>query len=347
MEDLMDKKHANWEYGIRDNIDITQFNESPVIIGENSFKYSVSGSNWGNIPKEWSYKEATSVAVDSSDNVFVFNRGTIPVIVFDSEGEVINTWGEGMFITPHAITITPNDEVFCVDVGEHTVKKFTKTGELLMVIGTSGISAQSMSGKPFAKPTHVAEDQNTKEFYVTDGYSNARIHKYSPEGDLLFSWGESGTGEGQFNIVHNIVVDANGWVYVGDRENHRIQVFDNKGKYETQWVNMSKTAALHIFTEKHSELILVGEYYAGIKANSMGKNLGPRLSVMDLTGNILARIGEESYGSEPGRFFSPHGITMDSKGDIYVAEVSWSDYGSQMDPPRELRSMQKLERVRD
>ena len=128
----MDKNSENWEHGIRDDIGVTQINESPVIIGEKSFKYSVSGLNWGNIPKEWSYKEATSVAVDSSDNVFVFNRGTIPVIVFNSEGEVINTWGEGKFTSPHAITITPDNEVFCVDVGDHTVKKFTKTGELLI-----------------------------------------------------------------------------------------------------------------------------------------------------------------------------------------------------------------------
>ena len=108
---------------------------------------------------------------------------------------------------------------------------------------------------------------------------------------------------------------------------------------------MSKAAALCIFTENQTELMLVGEYFAGIKGNSMGTNLGPRLSVLDLSGNVLARIGKNSYGSEPGRFFSPHGIAMNSKGDIYVAEVSWSDYGSQMNPPRELRSLQKLERI--
>ena len=81
----------NWEHGIREDIDVNQINESPVIIGKNPFRYSVSGSNWGNIPKEWTYKEATSVAVDSNDNVFVFNRGTVPVIVFDSKGDIINT----------------------------------------------------------------------------------------------------------------------------------------------------------------------------------------------------------------------------------------------------------------
>lgn len=341
----MDKNSENWEYGISEELALVSSQKSPVLIGENEFIYRITGLNWGNIPNTWSYKEATSVAVDSEDNVFVFNRGDIPVIVFNPEGDVIDTWGEGIFSSPHGITIDNNDDIFCVDVGDHSVRKFSKNGDLIFEIGTQGIPSEPMSGVPFAKPTHVAIDQNTNEFYVSDGYSNARIHKYSPNGEYLFSWGESGTNQGQFNIVHNIEVDSNGTVYVADRENHRIQVFDKDGKYQTQWINMSKAAALCIFTENQTELMLVGEYFAGIKGNSMGTNLGPRLSVLDLSGNVLARIGKNSYGSEPGRFFSPHGIAMNSKGDIYVAEVSWSDYGSQMNPPRELRSLQKLERI--
>jgi DNA-binding beta-propeller fold protein YncE len=335
----------HWEYGINEDLTLDITSQTPILIGENEFTYRVTGLNWGNIPNNWSYKEATSVATDSEDNVFVFNRGNIPMIVFNPEGDVIDKWGEGIFSSPHGITIDSNDEIFCVDSGDHTVRKFTKKGDLIFELGTSGKPSEPMSGIPFGKPTHVAIDQNTNQFYVSDGYSNARIHKYSSDGNLLFSWGESGTDQGQFNIVHNIEVDSSGRVYVADRENHRIQIFDENGKFENQWVNMSKAAALCIFTENQTELMLVGEYFAGIKPNSMGTNLGPRLSVLDLAGNVLARIGKNSYGSESGRFFSPHGITMDSKGDIYVAEVSWSDYGSQMNPPRELRSLQKLERI--
>ena len=90
----------------------------------------------------------------------------------------------------------------------------------------------------------------------------------------------------------------------------------------------------------------VGEYFAGIASNDMGTDLGPRVGIYDLSSNLVARVGRESYGEQSGRFFSPHGIAVDSKGDIYVAEVSWSDYGSKMEPARELRSMQKLERIR-
>jgi hypothetical protein len=93
------------------------------------------------------------------------------------------------------------------------------------------------------------------------------------------------------------------------------------------------------------ELIYIGEYFCGIGSNDIGTDLGPRVTVMDTNGNVLARIGRDSYGDQIGRFYSPHGIALDSKGDIYVAEVSWSDYGRHMEPPRELRSMQKLTKI--
>ena len=154
------------------------------------------------------------------------------------------------------------------------------------------------------------------------------------------------TGE-QFNIVHNVIVDKDGWVYVADRENHRVQVFNSDGKYETQWVNMSRAAAICLDNGTGQDLMYVGEYFAGIASYDIGTDLGPRVSILNLQGEILARIGRESYGDQTGRFYSPHGISVDSKGNIYVAEVSWSDYGSHMNPPRELRSMQKLVKMPD
>ena len=314
-----------------------------VSLGSGSFTYEVSGKNWGNMPEDWTYKEATAVAVDSKDNVYVFNRGTHPMIVFDPGGNVVRTWGDGIFTNPHGVTIGPDDSVYCVDNFDHTVRKFTPDGKLLMTLGAENQHSPAMSGIPFNEPTHLAVDSQTGELYVADGYANARVHKFSPDGRLLFSWGESGTDPGQFNIVHNIVTDKEGWVYVADRENHRIQVFDSNGKYEAQWVNLSRAACIHV-DHRSDQLVYVGEYYGGIQTNVAGKRIGPRVSVLDLKGNVLARVGDLSYGDEPGRFYSPHGIAADSKGDIYVAEVSWSDYGSRMDPPRELRSLQKLVR---
>ena len=309
-----------------------------AILGSGRFTYEVSGDDWGNIPQDWTYKEATAVAVDSKDNVYVFNRGTHPVVVFDREGNLLRTWGDGIFDNPHGVTIGPDDTVYCVDNGDHTVRQFTAEGELLMTLGTKGRPSLAMSGDPFNTPAHLAVDRRNGDLYVADGYTNARVHKYSPDGKLLFSWGESGTGEGQFNIVHNIAADDEGWVYVADRENRRIQVFDGNGRFETQWVNLSRAAT--VWVEPSGErLVYIGEYYGGIETNSMGTDLGPRVTILDNQGNLLARLGHQSYGDEIGRFHSPHGIAVDSRGDIYVAEVSWSDYGSHMDPPQELRSL--------
>ncbi len=312
-----------------------------VTLGNENYSYETSGEDWGNLPENWTYKEATAVAVDEKDNVYVFNRGTHPMVVLDADGNVLRTWGDGIFGTPHGVTIGPDGMVYCVDNGDHTVRKFTPEGKLLLTLGDANKPSPAMSGIPFNLPTHSAIDPRDGGLYVTDGYANARVHKFSPDGKRLFSWGESGTGPGQFNIVHNIVVDKDGWVYIADRENHRIQVFDPNGKYETQWVNLSRAACI-CFDMKDEPLIYVGEYFCGIGSNRIGTNLGPRVTIMDLEGNIRAQLSDQSYGDEPGRFYSPHGIAVDSKGDIYVAEVSWSDYGSQMDPPRELRSLQKL-----
>ena len=311
-------------------------------LGSGEYTYEVSGDNWGELPDGWIYQEATAVAVDSNDNVYVFNRGGHPVIVFDSEGKYLNSWGEDIFATPHGITIGPDDSVYCVDTGDSTIRKLTTDGKLIFTLGDPGNPAPPMSGKPFNRPTHVGVDPRNGILYVADGYSNSHVHTYDPDGNYLGTWGESGTDMGQLNIVHNIDIDSDGYVYIGDRENHRVQIFDENGKYETQWVNMSRAAAVYIDKRGESDIVYVGEYFAGIASNVIGTDLGPRVSIYQTDGTLLARVGRESYGDEPGRFYSPHGVAVDSRGDIYVAEVSYSDYGSKMEPPRELRSMQKL-----
>ncbi len=337
----------NQEYGLpRSGHESTDGPVGPVVLGEGEFRYTVSGENWGHLPDGWVLREATAVAVDQQDRVYVFNRGTSPVIVFDTDGNMIDSWGEGLFKNPHGISVDPDGNLFCVDNGDSTVRKLSPSGELLMTLGEANNPSEQMSGKPFSVPTHVAIDPRTGEFYVADGYSNASVHKFTPEGDLITSWGESGTNESQFNIVHNIATDSEGRVYVADRENHRIQVFSPEGVYLTQWVNMSRTAALYIDTRHERDLVYIGEYFSGIGTNHIGTNLGPRVTVMNTSGEIVARVGTESYGSQSGRFFSPHGIAVDSHGDIYVAEVSHSDYGKGWHVPHELRSMQKLVRVR-
>ena len=316
-----------------------------AILGNKQFTYEVSGDNWGKLPEDWFYKEATSVDVDSKDNVYVFNRGNHPMIVFDSEGNVLRSWGKGIFTNPHGVTIGPDDTVWCVDNVDHSIRQFTPEGKLLFTLAEKNPSPV-MSGKPFSRPTRVAIDPRNGEILVADGYGNARVHRFSPDGkSLLASWGESGTDPGQFNIVHDIAIDRRGWIYIADRENRRIQVFSPDGMFETQWVNLSRTAAVHV-SKGENQLVYVGEYFAADpEVCKTAMRLGPRVSILDTKGRLLARLGEYPFGDEPGRFYAPHAVATDSRGDIYVAEVSYSErHDKQKEPGKELRSMQKLVR---
>ena len=203
------------------------------VVGSGEYKYEVI-ENWGTLPDQWTFHEVAAVAVDVQDQVYCFTRGKHPVIIFDGDGNFLRAWGDGVFKRAHGATIGPDQTIFLTDDGDHTVRQCALDGKILMTIGVPGKSATYQSGEPFNRCTHVAFSPKG-EIYVSDGYGNSRVHKYSPDGKLLFSWGESGSDPGQFNIVHNIVTDKDGWVYVADRENNRVQVFDGNGKYETQW----------------------------------------------------------------------------------------------------------------
>ena len=149
----------------------------------------------------------------------------------------------GCFKRAHGLHIDADDNLYCTDDGDHTVRKCTTDGKVLLTIGIPDKPAPYMSGEPFNRCTHTALSPKG-EIYVSDGYGNACVHKYTPDGKLMKTWGEPGTDPGQFNIVHNIATDADGWVYVADRENHRVQVFNGNGKYETQWNNLHRPCAL-------------------------------------------------------------------------------------------------------
>jgi len=313
-----------------------------VDLGTGGFTYEVV-EDWAKLPGGWSFQETAAVGTDANDNVYVFNRGEHPMMVFDRQGNFLRSWSEGVFPRAHGVTMGPGETIFCTDDGDHTMRKCTLDGEVLLTLGTSGRPAGFMSGDPFNRCTHVAIDPRNEDFYVTDGYGNARVHKYSPDGRLLFSWGESGTGPGQFNIVHNICTDRDGWVFTADRENHRIQVFDPQGRFETQWVNMARPCGLYI-DQGGDQRVYVGELGAAIGSNDQAYGLGPRVTIMDIKGNVLAKLGDGPESEAPGRFIAPHGVCVDSKGDIYVGEVSWTHTGRSLNPPRELRSLQKLVR---
>lgn len=311
-------------------------------VGSGKFSYEVL-VDWAKLPEGWSFNEVPDVAVDRHDRVYVFSRSEHPVTIFDREGKFLASWGEGVFKRPHGITLGPDDTLYCVDDGDHTVRKCTLEGKVLLTIGTPGQAAPFQGGQPFNRPTKVALDPRTGEIYVADGYGNARVHKYSPEGKLLFSWGEAGTDPGEFNLVHSIATDSRSYVYIADRENHRVQVFEPNGKYITQWNNLHRPCGLHIGVGSE-EVAYIGELGPSLGVNIDYPNLGPRLSILNLKGERLARLGDLHWGERPDQLIAPHGIAIDSRGDLYLGEVSWSAVGSHLNPPKKMRSFRKLVR---
>src|SRR5882757_6836424 len=210
---------------------VSCFGESSnMILADGDWRYEAV-SDWAKIPAEVRLGDVAAVAVDRRNNVYLFTRGDDPVIVLDRHGNVLRTWGHGMFVHPHGLHIGPDESIYCTDDGDHSVRKCTLDGRLVLEIGIPGQPAPFMSGRPFHRCTHSALSPQG-DIYVSDGYGNACIHKFAPDGRYLLTWGQSGSGPGEFYVPHNLVCDMEGWVYVADRENHRVQVFDTYGRYE-------------------------------------------------------------------------------------------------------------------
>ena len=319
-------------------------------VGSGKFTYELA-EGWGRLPTGWSLGEVAAVAVDSRDRVYVFNRSAHPIIVFDREGNFLTSWGEGLFTTPHGIYIGPDDSVYCADASDHTVRKLTPDGKLLMTLGQkdhpsdTGYDGQNLASikrgaGPFNRPTNIALSPSG-EIYVSDGYGNARVHKFSPDGKLLKSWGEPGTGPGQFNLPHGICVDKRGVVYAGDRQNDRIQVFSPEGEFVTQWTEVIRPNDLWLDAEEN--LFVAG---LGLPPTPVGKATLSHVSSYSLDGKLLARLGGEevdtsteagqglvaqaggglSWLTGRGIFYAAHAVRADSRGDLYVGEVTISAF---------------------
>ena len=298
--------------------------------------------DWHQLPDGMTLHETPGVAVDADDRLFALTRNTDnPVLVFDADGSFVRTFGAGTFSArTHAITIAPDGSVFCVDDGRHTVTKWTPEGELLLTIGRPDEPAEKFSGEPFNRPTDVAVASDGS-LYISDGYGNARVHHYSAEGELLHSWGSPGIDRGQFMCPHNIGIDADDRLYVADREALRVQVFDGEGTLLDVWHDVHRPCGL---TVGQDGLVYIGELN-GVALMDGALGIGHRVSVYDRSGTLLGRFGAVEEGSDAGQFIAPHSVAVDSRGDVYVGEVSYTNAGSRLDPPRELKSLNKLVRT--
>jgi DNA-binding beta-propeller fold protein YncE len=297
---------------------------------------------WPAVPHGIILKEATSLAVDDNDHVYVFNRGNTPMVVFDRDGNFLNSWGVGDFMRPHGVHVTPEGDLLLVDDSGHNLRRTTTGGDVQFEIGTQGVPAEWQQGSPFNRPTDAFISPVSGDMFVTDGYGNSRVHRFTPAGEHVMSWGEPGTGPGQFSLPHNLVILDDGRVVVCDRENFRIQVFTEDGEYIEQH-HFHRPQAITVGRGDDNAIYLTETRPPEVQEGVPG--LGLKIRVLDQSFNEITNFGAGTSGTDPDQFISPHGISVDSEGSVYVAEVSYTAMGSKLDPPREVISLRKWKRV--
>ena len=275
---------------------------------------------WAPLPDGWEWNHVVGVAVDSRDNIFAYNRSNHPMIVLNKDGDIIDSWALENFSSAHHVEIGPDDSVWTTDVGNHTVRKWTSDGNLLLTLGSPDNPAPEQSGEPFNRPTDIAFGLDGS-LYVSDGYGNSRIHHFTPEGKLIRSWGERGTGPGQFMVPHSVAVDPTGLVYVCDRENSRIQIFTSDGQYVSQWRGVHRPNQIVPSSDGTMVVAELG-YKIGLmdgapEVNEVSHNSG--VKIMTKTGQWLGGWGA-STGID-GDFLAAHAVGIDSDGSLYVGET--------------------------
>ena len=287
-------------------------------VGTGKYTYEVN-DDWAKLPEGWEMP-AAAVYGDSQDRVYCFNRDPDhPICIFDREGNFVSSWGAGLISFAHAIYLDKQDNVWLVDRNKHQVFKYTSDGKLLMTIGEEGVrsdtgvapddyssttwSSVTHGGAPFNMPAGIALNE-AGEIFIADGYANARVHKFTPEGKFILSWGGPGSGDGQFNLPHGVWIDRQGRVLVSDRENDRVQVFDQDGGYISTWP--SKLIGPALMYVDNEDTVYIPEHNGGL------------VSVLNIEGERLAQWGDIKYRS-------CHGIWVDSHKDLYV--VTPGDWG--------------------
>ena len=274
-----------------------------AIIGEGDFRYEHI-IDWHKMPEGARLIETPGVAVDSQDDVYAFSRNPdYPVMVFNQDGDFVRGFGKGIFGNrTHGIYVGPEDTIYCVDDGIHTITKFTREGELLMTIGTPGVSSEIWKGEPFNRPTHAAVSRETGHIYISDGYGNFNIHKYTGDGEYVKSWGGPGIDPGEFLRPHNIAVDNDDRVLVADREAHRIQVFDGEGNVLDVWNNIHMPNGMTIGPDDN---IYVGELPGATQADPTPPRHGHRGDHLTTTTAIGSRCSARTTRAKSPARSSP------------------------------------------
>lgn len=285
--------------------------------------------NWLDLPKELKLGNPTGISIDTNQNIVIFHRvdrewslfGSMPenpiesktILIIDKDnGKLITSWGDNLFIMPHGLTVDHENNIWVTDVGLHQVFKFSHSGELLLKIGEAKVKGND--SLHFNKPTDIAVTDDGS-FYVSDGYGNSRVIKFSATGKYLFEWGKKGNKEGEFNIPHGISLDGNGNVYVADRENNRIQIFDPNGKFIKQFADHTFGAICAVAFDKTQSKLFAVDDFTFLKI----KHRGSDIFVFDTIGKVQTRFGRSGFYQ--GNTYWYHDVAVDEEENIYVGDI--------------------------
>lgn len=285
--------------------------------------------NWPDLPPDLLLGNPTGIDLDTNQNIVVFHRAnrkwpifspmpkeTIKsktILIIDrNTGKLLNSWGDGLFIMPHGLTVDKENNIWVTDVGLHQVFKFTHKGQLLMKLGEAKVSGNDSSH--FNKPTDIAVARDGS-FYVSDGYGNSRVIKFSSTGKYLFQWGKKGNKEGEFDIPHGICLNEDDNVYVADRENNRIQQFDSSGNFIKQFDDPSFGNICAVGLNKAQSKLYAVDDFSFLKL----KHRGSDVLVFNTGGDIQTRFGRS--GNYKGNTCWYHDMAVDSMENIYTCDI--------------------------
>jgi peptidylglycine monooxygenase len=273
-----------------------------VLLGDR--RYAVH-RKWARLPAGESFGFLSDLAVDSEGRVHVAQRGTDrPVLVFDRDGKLLGSWGEGTLAEPHYITAGNDGAMLVADRDAHQVLRFDRHGKLVQALGKRHWPSLDA---PFNHPTAAAETVDG-EIYVADGYGNSSVHRFASDGALIRTWGGQGSGPGAFTTPHAIAIDRRDRVLVGDRENNRVQLFDRAGTYLGEWGDFYHPMQIWI---DDRDLVFVTDQI-------------PRISLLTLDGKLVGRCRGAINGA--------HGLSGDAQGNLYLSEL----------PPQEITKLERL-----
>ncbi len=284
---------------------------------------------WPVLPEGEVLGSVGGVGVNSKGDVFVFHRAgrTWPksnqldltpiarptIDVFDGHtGVLIRRWGENLFAMPHGLTVDAHDTVWLTDVALQQVYHYSADGRLLLTLGERGVAGDDAAH--FNRPTAVAVAKDGS-FYVSDGYLNTRVMKFSADGKFLFQWGTRGSGPGQFDLPHWVALDSAGHVYVADRTNSRVQVFDAGGRYLAEWKGAAIGRPYGVAVDRR------GQVYVADGGDQPDAPPDRSAWVLISTeGATISRFGR--FGNYDGQFEMAHSIAVGNDGTVYVGDIT-------------------------